>query len=342
MGNRVWKKSTVAGQTTCRKYIVDIASGLPTILMEVDPCTGSLTKAYIYANGEILVQHNGDDCMANRCFYLHDRLGNVRQVISYDNNLVLNSYTYGPFGQTVEQSSSGTVTNSFMFTGQYYDSEIGQYYLRARQYDPQLMRFTARDPIIGKFEEPLTLHKYLYCINDSLNCVDPSGALLDSLLATAEGAYDDAMDAGAAMKVLLKSKNAISAMESVFNGCVEGWLNVLDGPQGVSDIALFDVGFAAGIVEIQVAEKSHSASVGAAVSSAMINTADLYLSGTGPISSKEAFEKVLDVGFSAGVAALTSKTTCSGKQLKFIEQEMVGIYATTTAYLSKYLFGDKK
>jgi RHS repeat-associated protein len=119
--------------------------------------------------------------MANRCFYLHDRLGSVRQIISYDNNLVLNSYTYGPFGQTVEQSSSGTVTNSFMFTGQYYDFEISQYYLRARQYDPQLMRFTGRDPIKGKYKEPLTLHKYLYCNNDSVNRQDPSGLFFSEI-----------------------------------------------------------------------------------------------------------------------------------------------------------------
>lgn len=62
-----------------------------------------------------------------------------------------------------------------MFTGQYYDSEIGQYYMRARQYDPQLMRFTGRDLVTGEQEYPLTLHKYLYCGNDSINRIDPSG-----------------------------------------------------------------------------------------------------------------------------------------------------------------------
>ena len=39
-------------------------------------------------------------------------------------------YTFEPFGKTLEEG--GTLTNSFMFTGQYYDSEIGEYYLRAR------------------------------------------------------------------------------------------------------------------------------------------------------------------------------------------------------------------
>ncbi len=130
MGNRVWKKSTIDSQTTNRKYVVDIAGGLPTILMEVDPCTSSLKKSYIYANGEILVQHNGDDCMANRCFYLHDRLGSVREIIDYSGSVV-NHYTYGPFGEMIATECAETIENPFKFTGQFYDSEIGQYYLHA-------------------------------------------------------------------------------------------------------------------------------------------------------------------------------------------------------------------
>ena len=42
-------------------------------------------------------------------------------------------------------------------------------------YDPHLGQFTSRDPVAGKFKEPLTLHKYLYCINDPINSVDPAG-----------------------------------------------------------------------------------------------------------------------------------------------------------------------
>jgi RHS repeat-associated protein len=30
--------------------------------------------------------------------------------------------------------------DSFLFTGQYFDSEIEEYYLRARQYNPHLSR----------------------------------------------------------------------------------------------------------------------------------------------------------------------------------------------------------
>jgi hypothetical protein len=40
-----------------------------------------------------------------------------------------------------------------------------------------MMRFTTRDPIRGKQNEPLTLHKYLYCINTPINRIDPSGEI---------------------------------------------------------------------------------------------------------------------------------------------------------------------
>ena len=168
MGNRVIKNSSAIGN---RKYIIDISGGLPTILLEVNSVNGNIMKTYIYANSEILAQHDGNTA-APRYFYLHDRLGSVRQVTN-TNASVVKYYTFDAFGRTIEES--GTLNNSFMFTGQFYDSEIGQYYLRARQYDPQLMRFTAKDPLAGENTEPLSLHKYLYCQNEPINRIDLMG-----------------------------------------------------------------------------------------------------------------------------------------------------------------------
>lgn len=85
-------------------------------------------------------------------------------------------FKYEPFGQSIE--SGGTFADPFRFTGQFYDEEIGEYYLRARQYYPAIARFTARDPVFGKLGQPVTLHKYLYCGNDSVNRIDPAGSLL--------------------------------------------------------------------------------------------------------------------------------------------------------------------
>jgi hypothetical protein len=42
-------------------------------------------------------------------------------------------------------------------------------------YDPRLMRFSARDPVFGDFQESLSLHEYLYCLNAPINWLDPRG-----------------------------------------------------------------------------------------------------------------------------------------------------------------------
>ena len=78
-GNRVIKDVNDAQTITTRKYIVDIVSDLPVILLEIDASDSSIAKTYIYANSQILAQHDGD-YDASRYFYLHDRLGSVRQL----------------------------------------------------------------------------------------------------------------------------------------------------------------------------------------------------------------------------------------------------------------------
>ncbi|MFC1783580.1 RHS repeat-associated core domain-containing protein [Planctomycetota bacterium] len=73
--------------------------------------------------------------------------------------------------------------NPFRFAGYWWDDEIKQYYCRARQYDPQLQRFTSIDPVRGKFQEPMTLHQYLYCLNNPVNRWDPDGLMSDTAVA---------------------------------------------------------------------------------------------------------------------------------------------------------------
>ena len=178
---RIFKDSSESGQ---RKYIVDVVGGLPVILLDLNT-SGDIVKTYIHANSQIIAQHDGDHT-ADRYFYLHDRLGNVRQVIDTSGD-VKDRYTYDPFGELFDTEKEETISNPFKFTGQYFDSEIGQYYLRARQYDPHIARFTARDPIFGSFQEPLTLHAYIYCLNDPVNKIDPHG--LWALYVTGTGMF---------------------------------------------------------------------------------------------------------------------------------------------------------
>jgi RHS repeat-associated protein len=189
MGNRVFRQSTVGGVTTGRKYIVDISGELPTILCEIDDPNsftfGSLKTSYVYADGQILSQRIHTDPNNSDVFtpyyYVHDRLGSVRLMID-ETGTAVNSYCYKPYGSFYESEVVEAVDNPWKFTGQYYDAEIEQYYLRARQYDPAMMRFTSRDMIKGKRDYPLSLHKYLYCGNEPLSRIDPTGNSMASIL----------------------------------------------------------------------------------------------------------------------------------------------------------------
>ena len=68
------------------KYIVDIVGNLPVILMELDAADNpmDIKKKYIYAHGQVLAQHDIGPQQDDMYFYLHDRLGSVRQIIEYD------------------------------------------------------------------------------------------------------------------------------------------------------------------------------------------------------------------------------------------------------------------
>jgi len=87
----------------------------------------------------------------------------------HDGN-ILQSYNYRPFGDLIEGPQ--TLSTNHLFTGEYLDTDLDYYYLRARYYDPTVGRFTSHDPVEDTNNK---LHRYVYCGNDGVNGVDISG-----------------------------------------------------------------------------------------------------------------------------------------------------------------------
>jgi RHS repeat-associated protein len=63
----------------------------------------------------------------------------------------------------------------FLYSGEQFDSKIGQQYLRQRYYDPATGRFNRLDPFFGNLDAPQSLHKYLYTHANPVNGIDPTG-----------------------------------------------------------------------------------------------------------------------------------------------------------------------
>ena len=173
-GVRIYKHRIWNLDSYWHKYIVDMVGEIPNILLVLDANdNNAIVKTYVHANNQILMQHDGD-VNSPRYFYLHDRLGSVRQIIN-SSGVVENHYFYDSWGYDWDEGEN--VSNWYWFAGYYLDGEVSQFYCNARQYEILLGRFTSRDPVRGSFNEPMTLHAYLYCLNDPVNSTDPTGEI---------------------------------------------------------------------------------------------------------------------------------------------------------------------
>ena len=99
-------------------------------------------------------------------YYRYNGHGDV-VALTNSSGTVTKTYTYNAFGE--EQNIDATDANPFRYCGEYFDKVSGTLYLRARNYNASIGRFTQEDPIRadGNF--------YAYCGNNPVNAHDPSG-----------------------------------------------------------------------------------------------------------------------------------------------------------------------
>ena len=105
--------------------------------------------------------------------YNKDIQGSTTSVVGQDGSSPV-AYDYDDFGVTRSIGGS-TFFNEICYTGAIYDVSTGLYYLNARYYDPKKGRFITRDTYRGGIDEPNTLHLYVYCANNPIRYIEPSG-----------------------------------------------------------------------------------------------------------------------------------------------------------------------
>ena len=174
--NRIAEVQTKAGDIQKNHYD---AEGLRSQMEE----NGKLVS-FVYADREVITEEDeagahiryirGHELLASdseraRTYYHYacDEMGSITDITD-TNGTVLNHYAYDAFGnRTVEEE---TVENRFGFAGEMLDAVTGQYYLRARFYNPVIARFLSEDTYYGD-----GLNLYAYCHNNPVRYVDPSG-----------------------------------------------------------------------------------------------------------------------------------------------------------------------
>lgn len=155
--------TTAAGVT---KYLVDPhGGGLPRVLVRETPDTSK--TSYVYGLG-LLYEVN--DTTGDATYYHFDNIGNT-VALTGTYGAVSDRIEYSPYGQITHRT--GTTDTPFLYVGQLgvMQEANGLLYMRARYYNPELMRFLNADPIgfAGG------LNWYAYVNGNPVMNVDPSG-----------------------------------------------------------------------------------------------------------------------------------------------------------------------
>ncbi|NNF17409.1 MAG: RHS repeat protein, partial [Gammaproteobacteria bacterium] len=198
---------TVSGDTS--KYLNDPGNptGFTQVLEERDG-SDTLEATYSYGNDLLAVDTGTTD------FFHTDAHGST-QILSDASGLETDDYTYGDFGRLTDQD--GSSSNAILYAGEQLDLETGNYYLRARYYDPATGVFLSRDPFEGDISRPLSLSGYQYVGNDPVNNLDPSGQITlpeISITQVIQGIVRLSAQGAPAAKALCTAQSTINTIEA--------------------------------------------------------------------------------------------------------------------------------
>ncbi len=101
---------------------------------------------------------------------LTDQLGSVRLVVKVSSGNIVQRMDYDEWGNVTLDTNPNF--QPFGFAGGIYDAETGLVRFGARDYDPEIGRWTAKDPILFEGGQA---NLYVYVGNDPINRIDPSG-----------------------------------------------------------------------------------------------------------------------------------------------------------------------
>ncbi len=133
--------------------------------VEVNNASGWFNFTYVEQDGVRVAELRG-----NIPYYiLDDHLGSST-VITNASGAVIENTSYTPFGTII----SGGTQSRYDYTGQEFDSVIGDYDYHARRYKSDWGKLTSADKIVHPYE-PQSLNHYSYVENNPYKFHDPDG-----------------------------------------------------------------------------------------------------------------------------------------------------------------------
>lgn len=130
--------------------------------------SNAIVSQFIYASGATVPDYMVSGGVTYRIF--SDQLGSPRLVVNTATGAITEQINYDEFGNVTSDTNPGF--EPFGFGGGLYDQDTKLVRFGARDYNPAIGRWTAKDPILFAGGDT---NLYGYVLDDPINWTDPSG-----------------------------------------------------------------------------------------------------------------------------------------------------------------------
>jgi RHS repeat-associated protein len=127
-------------------------------------------RLYVAAIDSVLGR---EDYVGEILFHVRDYLGSVRGLVQGSERALRARYAVDSFGNLLEETNP-ELANRFRYTGRELGPLLGQYYYRARSYDPSTGWYISVDPLGFTAGDS---NFYRYALNRLVELNDPDGQL---------------------------------------------------------------------------------------------------------------------------------------------------------------------